>query len=620
MTARNGLLLAGGALLALSSAVLIAQDSPESLLPPGFEKPAARPAAPPPSASGPSATSSPVVQAIPGNGGSGGAAQTAGGTAAAKPGVPSGVRIPSLRELEAMGPDQLDDLFGLKPKSDIPPAARRALTKVGVLAEWEGGMPSGGLGLQDPSLVRAVIEGNRGRLVSRWGHILLRRALVSRLDAPARLNPADFAGQRAALLVRMGEGEAARQLVQDIDPGNYTSALTQAAIDAYVLTGDLTGICPAVAIQGGARKDADWQVLRAICTAFEGNGNAGLTQLDRLQNSKAWPEIDLFLAQKYAGSAGKARRAVKIEWDKVTQLTPWTTALALATGLEPPASLTNKAGPRYRLAVATAPMASLQARVGGADLAAGVGVLSAEAMVDLYGQIYALNNREGDLAARAELLRAAYVAPGPGERMTAIEQLWDGAATPAERYSRQVLTAYAAARIPVSGEFSAQAPDLLAAMLAAGLDANALRWAPQADVGSQAWGLLSLAAPTRATPVAQSALESFYGNDDSDDARKSAFLLAGLAGLGRVEVATTDSFAKKLGIDLARETRWTRTISAAADVNNPALVALLAGLGMQGDSWAKMTPLHLYHIVSALNRVGLEAEARMIAAEAVARG
>jgi hypothetical protein len=32
-----------------------------------------------------------------------------------------------------------------------------------------------------------------------------------------------------------------------------------------------------------------------------------------------------------------------------------------------------------------------------------------------------------------------------------------------------------------------------------------------------------------------------------------------------------------------------------------------------------MTARHLYHIVSALRRVGLEAEARMIAAEAVAR-
>ena len=51
-----------------------------------------------------------------------------------------------------------------------------------------------------------------------------------------------------------------------------------------------------------------------------------------------------------------------------------------------------------------------------------------------------------------------------------------------------------------------------------------------------------------------------------------------------------------------------------------ALVAMLAGVGMQGNSWEMMTPLHLYHIVSALNRVGLGAEARMIAAEAVARG
>jgi hypothetical protein len=40
---------------------------------------------------------------------------------------------------------------------------------------------------------------------------------------------------------------------------------------------------------------------------------------------------------------------------------------------------------------------------------------------------------------------------------------------------------------------------------------------------------------------------------------------------------------------------------------------------MQAQSWDKMTAVHLYHIVSALRRVGLDGEARMIAAEAVAR-
>ena len=49
-------------------------------------------------------------------------------------------------------------------------------------------------------------------MVSRWGHILVRRVLASRLDAPAGYPPADFAAARAALLVRMGEGEAARAL------------------------------------------------------------------------------------------------------------------------------------------------------------------------------------------------------------------------------------------------------------------------------------------------------------------------------------------------------------------------------------------------------------------------
>ena len=46
-------------------------------------------------------------------------------------------------------------------------------------------------------------------------------------------------------------------------------------------------------------------------------------------------------------------------------------------------------------------------------------------------------------------------------------------------------------------------------------------------------------------------------------------------------------------------------------------VLLLVGMGMQGNDWSAMTPRQLYFIVASLNRVGLSAEARMIAAEAV---
>lgn len=601
-------LLLGGAGLALTSAWAVAQDSPESLLPPGFERPKPAPKADP----APGGT--PVIQPIPS-----GTASSGSTSATRAPTLPSGMRIPTLRELEAMTPDQLDELLGLKPKFDMPAAARRSMQRIGVLAASEGGLPSGSLARQPANLVKAALDGNKGPMVSRWGHILMRRALASRLDAPAGMNPADFAAARAALLVRMGEGEAARALVQDVDAGNYTPGLTQAAMDAYAFTADVTGLCPVIAVHGGVRKDADWRVLRAVCAAFQGDGSAGMAQLGQLERSGAWPQIDMLLAKKYAGAAGKARQAVKIEWDKVEGMNPWRYALSIGVGLEPPANLMKDAGPRYSLVAATAPMLPLASRAAAADRAAAVGVLSSAAMVDLYSQIYALDDVTGEWSDRADNLRTAYVGETPANRMDAILALWDGGADAQARYSRQVLTAYAAARLPVDGAFDEHSGELVASMLAAGLDQNALRWLQRAPSGSLAWAQLVLAAPQNQS-VGGGALDDFYDADTSDGHRKSRFLLAGLAGLNRVDQAASSNFAAKLGIDPGRQTRWSTLIDQAAAVDNKALVVLLAGVGMQGDGWDKMTSVNLFHIVSALNRVGLSAEARMIAAEAVARG
>jgi hypothetical protein len=160
---------------------------------------------------------------------------------------------------------------------------------------------------------------------------------------------------------------------------------------------------------------------------------------------------------------------------------------------------------------------------------------------------------------------------------------------------------------------------MIAAMLTAGLDRNAARWAEVVDEGSLGWALITLADP-RGGELGQGPVSGFIGSDDSEGARKAAFLVAGLAGLGRLDEGDARALADEAGFDLARQTRWTRAISRAGTVGNPALVALLAGLGMQGTSWEQMTPLHLYHITAALTRVGMVAEARMIAAEAVARG
>ena len=48
-------------------------------------------------------------------------------------------------------------------------------------------------------------------------------------------------------------------------------------------------------------------------------------------------------------------------------------------------------------------------------------------------------------------------------------------------------------------------------------------------------------------------------------------------------------------------------------------VVVLAAIGMQAAGWKDIPPEALYRIVGALRAVGLDGEARMIAAEAIAR-
>jgi hypothetical protein len=597
-----------GALLAVSSTLVLAQ--PKSLLPPGFDNPTPTPSsAPAPrssAAAAPSQPSAPLVQPQPG----------------AAPAVPKATAVPlpnnlpPVSELEKMDPDQLDELFGLKPKYDIPPGAQRALVKVGVIGVGEGGFPSHALEGQPASLIRAALAGTTGPLVSRWGHILLRRALASRLNAPQGMDPVEFAALRADLLNRMGEGAVARALVQDVDSANYNPQLAAAAFNAYIETGDLVGICPVEQLKSDLLDTPHWQLMDSICAAFNGEGRRSQADLDKALSRGTAPRIDVLLAQRFAGAAGEGQKSVTIEWDDVDQMTPWRLALSRALGVDIPDRLAPKADSTLFRNDVLYPATPLIRRVAASDAAARDGILSSAAMVDLYSELWANQDIGSGDKDEARQLREAYVANDPKARLAAIRSLWGG--TP--DYGREVLTAYAAARLPVDKDLANDAGPLIASMLSAGLDRNAMRWAGLVDEGSQGWALLALAQPERQGAVPSSALDTFLKGDKSADQRKSRFLLAGLAGLGRMDPGDVRSYSGRLGVDLNRQTRWSQAIDLAGQYRNPALVALLAGLGMQGSGWDKMTARHLYHIVHALDQAGLDAEARMIAAEAVARG
>ncbi|EIZ80447.1 hypothetical protein WSK_1005 [Novosphingobium sp. Rr 2-17] len=633
----------GGAALALTSALAIAQDAPESLLPKMFQDPqpsatrtpASRPSprtAPSPrttpsprstpaaapaaaASSAPRAVSTPMVQSLPTDTSPDDLAGLPLDVAAPQSAL---VRIPSLEELERMTSDDFETILSSRLVTDMPPQARRDPGMTGLLDESEGGMRADSLSGESAGLIRLAMEANRGNLVSRWGHILLRRALASRLQPPTGMNAGDFVALRVALLLRMGEVEAARAVLQQLDIADYTPATASLVVDLYARNADFTGLCPILATQGSLRDDPAWNISRTICQAFRGNSAAAITRLDRDLSRGTMPKMDLLLAQKYAGAAGKSRRAVTIEWSEVPNLSPWRYGLALGVGLEPPAKLVADAGPEFAYITALAPMASLTRRASAADLAAANGVLSNSALVDLYSQIYADSDTSGEWQDRAESLRDAYTLEDAKERLSAMQTLWKGA-TGQALYGRQILTAAAAARVTPTSDLADNAADLIAAMLAAGYDANAQRWASVVKNGSQGWALIMLASPGRTGALDTGALDTFISDDESANKRKSALLVAGLAGLQRIANGDAGRYSGDMALKLDSATRWTRAIDDAAARGDAAGVALLAGFGMQGDGWVRMTPRYLFHIVSALRQVGLEAEARMIAAEAVAR-
>jgi hypothetical protein len=614
------LLAAGGGALSLE-----AQEAPRSILPPGFGSPtptptpaptprqtapAAVPAAPLPPGTAPAADPpGAIVQPLPGT-----ARQPSPPPRRAERVDPDVLAdLPTLEELETLSTDELDERLGLKPRFDIPEAARRSLTRTGFLRAVDGGLPSESLARQDGELVAAILAALDGPVVSRWGHIVLRRALVSRLAVPRGLDPAQFVALRARALNAMGEYAAARALVQSIDTADWNAGVSAAALDAFLGTGDLLGACPATNIAGAAGESVEWQMLASICDAYAGEASRAQSDLNRVRRENGVEAIDVLLAQRYAGAAGEGRRAVTIEWDGVERLTPWRYALSHALGEEVPVGLQASAPSGYRASVPFIPNLAPERRLEAARAAAEAGVFSAAAMVDLYAQIMLSEETASDAFSGARQLRTAYVHPDPAARLAAIEAVWGGQDP---SYAALVTTAYAAARLRPRGELADSDWKLIGSMLTAGLDRNAMRWEGAVEEGSIAFGLLALADPDGGT-VSRGELDSFVDRDG--EGRKSRFLLAGLAGLDRLSGGVADDFAERLNVDLAPRTRWARTIRAAGEADNPTLVILLAALGMQGGGWDMMTPRHLFAIVDALHSVGLTAEARMIAAEAVVR-
>lgn len=511
----------------------------------------------------------------------------------------------ALEDLEALPPPQPVRFY------DLPAGALRPVDVVGVIGSDNRGLPVDAFGDATGPWLRTLMQRLDAPIPSRWTSILLRRALMSRLAAPRATDPVDWVAERTRLLLRMGEADAARMLAQAVDIDNYTPAMVGAAYEAALAASDPAGLCPLVEKGNALSQDAAWRMASAMCAAMEGEQERAGSLLDEARRRGA-RGVDLLLAEKVIGASANTRRSVSIQWDPVTELNLWRFGLASATGSQVPERLFNAAGPRMQAWLARAPMVPVGQRLAAAEVAAALGVFSAHSLVDAYA-LAADFQQEDEPEPNVARLQRAYAAADPAARLAALRELWGEGDDGLRRHGRLLLTAGAAALIEPSGEAAGDADQIVAALLGAGMDREAARWAGMAEDGGRAWALLAVGAPRPVVDFGR--LDDFADADASADGRRTRLLAAALAGLGRIEPGTAQNY----GVAVGSRNAWTEALERAAAARQGGTVALLAAIGMQAPDWNGVPPDHLFHIVRALRLAGLEFEARMIAAEALIR-
>jgi hypothetical protein len=507
------------------------------------------------------------------------------------------------------------------PPIEYPGWARRDPWSVGAIAPQAAGLTDDAWGGANGPFLSTLMRRMRAPLASRWAHIALRDALLAKLHAPVNVNPIDWTAERAWLLLRMGEADAARMLVAGVDVDRFTPKMTQVAVQTALANSDPSALCP---LEDGMRK-AEPGVLRlvqAMCASLAGQPESASATIDQARRYGRIGGIDLALAEKVVG-AGANGRTTTIEWDPVDSLTAWRFGLATGTGAVPPDRLINAASPQLRAFQARAPMLTAQQRLPSAMIAAGMGVFSSQSMVDLYSSIYDATDPDDLPGSDAWQLRLAYVAKDPGARTAAIRKLLGTGKGRYDKEGARALVARAASMVRPDAKLGKDACDLISAMLAGGYDQAAARWIPILDdlddkANDRCWAMLALAAPNVAEVTARR-VNAFIKRDTSRDHVRSALLVAGLAGLGRLNAETANSINRSNGLGLGHVTNWTRMIDAAAARGQGGTVLVLTGTGFQTPAYDRIPASHLFHAVSALGKTGQGFTARMIAAEALSR-
>ena len=265
--------------------------------------------------------------------------------------------------------------------------------------------------------------------------------------------------------------------VAGVDTDGFTPKMVQVAVQSALANADPPALCP---IEDGIGKyEPNIRALvQAMCSSLAGEPDTAAGQIDEARRHGRIGGIDLNLADKVVGAGANTGRAVSIEWDPVDSLTAWRFGLATATGMVPPDRLINSASPQLRAFQARAPLLYCAA-------AAGLRVHRRWP----WRLFLAVDDRSLFIDLRFAPTPTIFPAPMPGSfaRPSSARTRTRGSPRSGtcsrrartrcrkRRCGRSSLARRR--RIDPDAKLEGDAPELISAMLAAGYDQAAARWA-----------------------------------------------------------------------------------------------------------------------------------------------
>jgi hypothetical protein len=511
------------------------------------------------------------------------------------------------------------------------PRAAIDLQRIGTRTPARGGMPDTTWARSNGADATRLIWGLAAPGPSRWANLTMVRLLTSTAAAPPGVDAMAFLGARARWLTRAGFPGQAQALLGQVPVNLYPRGLYTVAAQAHLAGFDLAATCPLATNAVIFGRETFWPLLLAICSALQTDDEGAALGLDLARQDQRANAFDVLMADRVVTAVSGGGGAGMLNWPRGGVLTSFRLAAIYASGQSLPAwaLLRQHAGVHGWIARSSSIDSTTRKAAG--YTAVTTGALTVEEWSTLWAA-RAAGLPANALAVTSEgLLVRAWQSPSVPDRIRAMRALWERARTPRQQAALRMLTGRAAATLPVRPGFAADVPDLVRSMLLAGEWQAAQRWgvalashARQGEDGAAEalTAVLPLLELTdwpnrmRLAPAQIEAWVDLQGEASRDDqARRGGLLVAALQGLRDPAVFEADLPGRVMP-DADPESPVLRRLAAAGQRGARGDVVLLAAQAL-GTQWSDVTPETLRTVVGAYARVGLAAEARLIALEAI---